>query len=185
MTSTTVQSEKFVLSLSPDYVSHWGFWEAVRELLQNAIDQKQVNPESEIVFTHDEDLKVLTIGSTNSVLTRQSLLLGVTTKTNNRNAIGQFGEGYKLAMLVLARLFLDVEIHNGDEIWRPAFEFNDQYGANVLTVSIEPAPYDLQGVAFRIGGVPRSLDDDPANPDDQAVRICYDDIHQNYLIDIS
>lgn len=177
-------SEKYVLSLSPDYVSHWGFWEAIRELLQNSIDQKQADDKCEIVFNYNKDDETLTIGSTNCKLDRRSLLLGSTTKANDRNSIGCFGEGYKLALLVLARNLLDVKIHNGDEIWRPSFEHNDQYDAHVLTITIEPAPYDLKGVAFYIKGVPESLEDgNPLIADDDAVRCCYEDIHQNYLID--
>lgn len=31
------------------------------------------------------------------------MLMGVSTKTNNSNALGQFGEGMKLTMIVLLR----------------------------------------------------------------------------------
>lgn len=180
MSHATITPTQYVLSLSPDYVKHWGFWEAIRELLQNSIDQQQVDSKCEVVFDYDNELETLTVGSTNCKLSRKSLLLGNTTKANSTETIGCFGEGYKLAILVLTRALLDVEIHNGDEIWRPYFKYSDKYESDVLVIDVLPAPYDLKGVAFRISGVPESLEDHPG--DDDKLRICYDDIHQNYLI---
>ncbi len=33
-----MKGEKVYLTLSQDYVQDWGFWEAIRELLQNMMD---------------------------------------------------------------------------------------------------------------------------------------------------
>ncbi len=123
-----------VLSLTPDYVMGWKFWEAARELLQNAIDQHTTNPTSRILFRYDGEGERLTIGSTGAKLEPRCLLLGQTTKTLERDTIGQFGEGFKLAILALTRMSYGVTIYNGQEVWVPNFEWSDEYGTHVLVV---------------------------------------------------
>jgi len=137
-----------VLTLTPDYVSTWSLWEAVRELLQNAIDQRTLN-KSRIIFEYEDEK--LTIGSTNAYLSPKTLLLGMTDKRNDAT-IGQFGEGYKLAMLVLTRMSYDVKLRNGSELWVPAFEYNEEYESHVLVINRYEAE-DCGGVFFDITNV--------------------------------
>ena len=107
---------KYELSLSPEYVSHWGIVEAVREIFQNAIDQAAVQEDNPMFFSYEknevksagwgmtyEQDGVLRIGNRDSILDAKSLLLGATTKRDDQKTIGQFGEGYKIATLVLLR----------------------------------------------------------------------------------
>lgn len=97
---------KFELSISTGYVPDWGIVEAFRELYQNAIDNETINPENKASFSFvQEDEKTGTVRITNktSVLTKESLLLGSTTKANDENTIGKHGEGYKIAFMVLLR----------------------------------------------------------------------------------
>lgn len=86
------------LSLSPKYVSGWGVEEAVREILQNAIDQKADGAEVSVSYDR-ETLSILTDGAR---LKTSTLLLGESGKDDERY-IGKYGEGYKLALLVLTR----------------------------------------------------------------------------------
>jgi len=141
---------KHTLSMTPDYVLSWGIWEAVRELLQNAIDQHIADAQSALIFQYEPGNERLIVGATNCVLEPRTLLLGVTTKACDCGTIGQFGEGYKLALLVLARSSYDVIIRNGDEIWKPTFEFSDEYQSSVLTVCRYEAPQRYDGVSFEI-----------------------------------
>ncbi len=142
---------EYTLSLSPDYVLSWGFWEAIRELLQNSIDQATANAESEKIFDYTEP--VLTIGNTNCVLKPKTLLLGVSDKQCSKKMVGQFGEGYKLALLVLTRLSWDVEILNNDTVWVPRFVYSDEYQEHVLTISVYHAEVPVDGVHFVIRDV--------------------------------
>ena len=144
---------KHTLSMTPDYVLSWGIWEAVRELLQNAIDQHTEDAQSDVVFEYDPSEQRLTVGATNCTLEPKTLLLGASTKACNRQAIGQFGEGYKLALLVLARASYEVIVRNGAEVWKPAFEFSDEYRSSVLTVSRYKAEEPTDGVFFDIRDV--------------------------------
>ena len=97
----------YELSLVKTYVSRWGMAEAVRELIQNALDS-----ESPFIYEFEREadgLWALRLTSEFTVLTPQTLLLGTTSKAEAEDAIGSFGEGYKIAFLVLTRAGYDVE----------------------------------------------------------------------------
>lgn len=153
---------KHILSLSAKYVAHWGAWQAVRELLQNAIDQHHADAQSGVVFAYSPHIERLTIGTTNAFLTPKTLLLGETDKAEDAGAIGEFGEGYKLAILVLLRLQMDVTIRNGAETWVAKLERSEEYGAHVLTVERFVSGDPSDGVYFDIDGFPKHMFDEVA-----------------------
>lgn len=143
---------KYVLPLSPDYVADWSDWNAVRELLQNAMDAHDAGGEKPRMEYSDG---TLIIESARERLSRKSLLLGGTTKADNENQRGKFGEGYKLALLVFCRKLYDVRVWNGGEMWEPKFENNPDFdGAPTLTINILPAPELFDGIRFIIKGFP-------------------------------
>ena len=134
---------RYELSLSENYVSNWGLVEAIREIFQNAIDQENmarppkdwyddVEKESPnkmffnfAVDSHNPNkYRTLSIGNKESILDVNSLLLGETTKSDDKRAIGKFGEGYKLALLVLTRLGKKIKIFNygAREVWTAALK---------------------------------------------------------------
>ncbi|GAV11443.1 hypothetical protein [Paenibacillus sp. NAIST15-1] len=130
---------KYELSLSRDYVPDWTLVDAIRELFQNALDQQTTMPDNEMFFSYKEDEKKLYIGNKSSVLSVKSLLLGKSTKRNEPNTIGKFGEGYKVATLVLTRLNKCVTFFNygAREVWRPRFVNSRRYGCEILTFFID------------------------------------------------
>jgi len=130
---------KFELSLSKEYVPDWDYVDGVRELFQNALDQEMESEENKMFFEYDEENETLRIGNKTSVLDVRTLLLGETTKKDNDNLIGQFGEGYKVATLVLAREGSNVVFNNygNREVWKPRFVKSRRYGTDVLTFFIE------------------------------------------------
>ena len=130
---------KIELTIAPNYVPNWTLVDAIRELFQNALDQQKQNNENEASWNYDDDTGVLTISNATSKLTAASLLLGQTTKADDKSTIGQFGEGYKIATLVLLREGQNVVFYNygAREIWRPRFVKSRRFGTDILTFFIE------------------------------------------------
>lgn len=112
-------ASKFELSLDVNYVNSWGVVEAVRELFQNAIDESVQCPANNYFFEYEKEKQLLKIGNKKSVLQTETLLLGVTGKTDDTKTIGQFGEGYKLATVVLLRTGHPITFYNygNKEVW--------------------------------------------------------------------
>lgn len=141
-----VLKKTYELPLSKEYVRHWGMAEAVRELIQNALD-------SESPFEYEFTLDKLYIISRFASLTPKTLLLGSTSKSDNKDAIGSFGEGYKIALLVLTREGYPVKIHNGERTWVPGFVHSKKFDAEMLCIDDLPAVRKREGLVFEVQGL--------------------------------
>ncbi|PHR96663.1 MAG: hypothetical protein COA78_28405 [Blastopirellula sp.] len=142
---------QYELPMNVDYVKHWGMAEAVRELIQNSLD---CNSPFEYSFSSNaEGTHTLKLFSKFEQLLPKTLLLGTTSKADDPHSIGSFGEGYKIAMLVLKRMKYDMVIYNRDRIWKPHFVYNKKYEAEILVVSDEAAPQTNEGVTFAVSGL--------------------------------
>lgn len=135
----------YELPMSRDYVRHWGFAEALRELVQNMLDSESPNEFSVVDHT-------VSITSRFDTLPASTLVLGETSKSDDPSFIGSFGEGYKLALLVLTRLGYDVTVYNGDVRWTPAFQHSDTFGCEVLVIHEAPIQGN-QGLTFQVSGL--------------------------------
>ena len=131
--------QKIELTISPNYVPNWTIVDAIRELFQNAIDQESQHPGNTMGWEYDNTEQKLYITNKTSVLTAQTLLLGQTSKANDESTIGQFGEGYKIATLVLLRNGKQITFYNygAKEIWRPRFVKSRRFGTDILTFFVE------------------------------------------------
>ena len=110
-----MKNNKITLPLSHLYVHHWTVHEALRELFQNAIDRQKEKTECSLFFSFIKEEEKFIIGNKKTTIGVDTLVLGNTDKALNDEALGQFGEGYKLALIVLLRQKLTVLIHNGKE----------------------------------------------------------------------
>lgn len=121
---------KYELSISADYVPSWGIVEGVREFFQNAIDEETRDSSNKMMLSYDADREVLQIGNKHSELDIKSLLFGNTTKDKDAEMIGNHGEGYKIATVVLLRNNKKVTFYNycRREIWRPRLVKSKKYG---------------------------------------------------------
>lgn len=131
---------KYELSITRDYVPDWTVVDAVRELFQNALDQQTTVQGNEMFFDYNEESKTLSIGNKSSILNVNTLLLGSSTKRNDDQTIGKFGEGYKIATLVLTRLEKKVVFYNygAKEVWSPRFVKSRRYdGSEILTFFVD------------------------------------------------
>src|ERR1700733_1527645 len=144
---------KFTLPISPEYVAHWGLWEAVREIYQNALDESSSDKECESKIEYFEDDERLEISTSKGNLKTNSLVLGKTSKRDDQTQRGKFGEGYKLALLVLARDPVhDVTGWTNKERWRVKIEEDDIFKSEVLNIYADPY-VSKEGVLFTIENV--------------------------------
>jgi hypothetical protein len=124
------------LSVDPQYVQSWGRWEALRELLQNGLDARD-RGHALSVSRGAGARKTVRITNYGTVLERKTLLLGGTDKRGDEAQRGQFGEGYKLALLVLARQGVEVQVRTGDEMWTAHIEPSVTFGgADCLKIKV-------------------------------------------------
>jgi len=145
------------LSVNPDYVRSWGLWEALRELLQNTIDSHEQGNAMEVSYGRtvgraSGEGVPLRLVNRGTKLSRDTLLLGTTSKADDALQRGQFGEGYKLAFLVLTRLGYQVVVKNDDELWKPFIGYSDTFGANVLKIAVSPRKAD-GNVSIEVYGI--------------------------------
>lgn len=136
----------YPLSISPDYCADWDHYDAIREILQNALDSEGG---TSIKFDGDS----LIIMNEGVKLSPSTLLLGVSSKSDEDNSVGGFGEGYKIACLILKREGYGVEIHNSDLLWEPVWEESSLYDTRVLTIHEKPLERDTGALTFIINGL--------------------------------
>lgn len=127
-------ASKYELTISTEYVSNWGIEEAVRELFQNAIDNEITTPENEMYFNYSKEDEKLMIGNKTSCLTLDTLLLGSSSKRNDKNTIGKHGEGYKIAFMVLLREGKSVTVYNygSREVWETKLVKSRRFGNQLV-----------------------------------------------------
>ena len=81
---------KYELSLVKSYVQEWTAEDAIREIIQNAIDESNRVEDNAMSVEYDPEEKTLIISNKKSVLTHDTLLLGNTSKATDDNMIGKF-----------------------------------------------------------------------------------------------
>lgn len=138
--------KKYIIPMSIDYIKSWTVSEALRELVQNQID----NTSEAITEVNEEGLF---IGNRTGKLSTSTLVLGSSTKSEDRNKLGEYGEGYKLAMLVLLREGCQITIYNSDKIWKPSFEYVEQYDTKLLVVNETINKSPTSSIIFHIVGI--------------------------------
>lgn len=147
----------FELSISVNYVLDWTLLHAIREIFQNSLDRQTENPvENTMLFDYDEGLQLLKIGNRNSNLCPSSLVLGNSSKTQDDRMIGQFGEGYKLALVVLLRLGKSVTIYNNPDVWTPTIKMSDNFKTPVLNINVVKYRFKTlpeENLIFKISGI--------------------------------
>jgi hypothetical protein len=130
-----VAGTELTYPMSTGYVRDWDVPRAVAELVANAVDE---DPDARFRWCGDH----LEIVDRGGGLPAEALIIGWSSKTDDQ--IGQFGEGTKIAALVLARELGDgaVTIHTDGWTLRPRIEHRtfgvDDTTVAVLVMGIEP-----------------------------------------------
>lgn len=148
-------TNSYELTLTPNYVSDWNFNDALRELIQNGTDQEVLDPDNEFQIDYSPKEKVLRLKNRKSVLKINTLLLGRSSKANNEDTVGQFGEGYKIAALVLNRLGKTFTIYNNekDEVWDSRFKNSEKWLEKILCFYVSKRKTDDHGLCIEVGNV--------------------------------
>lgn len=139
----------YVLSLTPEYRSHWSVSDAIRELLQNALDDKS---SFEYAFPNNH----MIIRNVGVSIPAKTLLLGCTSKGDEEDSVGGFGEGFKIALLILCREGYKVLVRNGERLWTPYFKYSDVYDSDMLHIDEAELEGNLD-LTFIIEGVDEEL----------------------------
>lgn len=127
---------KIYTTISPQYCHTWGTLEALRELFQENIDvQTMYNCSGSISYNTDEG--VIVIKDEGPGIPISSFAMGMSDKRDHDDAIGQFGEGLKLACLVMARIGRKINIETVGVTLAPFIEKHPQLGCDVLSFTYE------------------------------------------------
>ena len=145
----------YELTLTPNYVSDWTFNDAIRELIQNGTDQEILDKSNKFSIDYDYKSKTLRLTNTKSKLKINTLLLGRSSKSDNGDTVGQFGEGYKIAALVLNRLGKTFTIYNNErgEVWTSRFKNSEKWLEKILAFYVEKVPASNTGLVIEVGDV--------------------------------
>lgn len=138
------------LSITADYVPNWHIADGIRDLVQNARDSEIQFGAPMKIDWYNGKLRIENDGVT---LPTKALLLGYTTKEDNKALAGKWGEGLKLGILALVRDGCDVKIRNGSETWKPAIVDSTKFESKVLAFDITTGNKPDNRVRIEIGGV--------------------------------
>ena len=153
-------TNSYELTLTPNYVSDWNFNDALRELIQNGTDQEVLDPDNEFQIDYSPKEKVLRLKNRKSVLKINTLLLERSSKANNEDTVGQFGEGYKIAALVLNRLGKTFTIYNNEknEVWESRFKNSEKWLEKILCFYVSKRKTDDHGLCIEVGNVTQGVE---------------------------
>ena len=126
-------AEQKKLTIEKEYCATWVITDAIREIIQNAIDTK-----TDMSITQNgEGWEVRDSG----VGVRLSdFLLGRSSKKDDAGVIGQFGEGLKIACLVLARNNRVIIVEALGKRYKFSFQYDKEWDSHLLTIDIETSP---------------------------------------------
>lgn len=134
---------KISYGMTKDYRKEWGVIEAVRELVQNCIDNKECNHSYKLV-----DGKI-TITTSGFILPLSTFALGES-QHKTSDSIGGFGEGFKLALLVLEREKCSPIVMFGDKRAIPRFEYDELLEREVFVIELVDCTEQSQNTEFSL-----------------------------------
>lgn len=137
--------KRYELSITKGYCNDWTIENALREIFQNQLD-------SDAEGHHSYQDGQLEITSCEVSIPSKTLLMGVTTKREDSDSVGGKGEGFKLAVGILLREGLEVEILNGPFKWVPSFKYSQTFEEDILVIDEYDLPQN-DDLTFVIKGV--------------------------------
>ncbi len=114
-------------NITADYCPNWTSVDAIREMVQNAVD-------SGLEFSCTVDGGIVEVRTKGTALPPQALAIGYSDKACGD--IGGFGEGFKLGMLVLTRLGYCPRIHSDGTVIEGGFSYNEGTESETFSLSV-------------------------------------------------
>lgn len=144
---------KFTYPIKSTYVSDWGIQEALRELIANGLDA-QAQQGAPFSHSYNPKRKRVILKNLGVRLPLDAFYFGGSDKLGEAGIIGKYGEGLKLAMLVIARSDEhSMTLTNGDEIWTPKLEADKHTGVQCLVVRKKANPVQEADLYVTVNGV--------------------------------
>jgi len=119
------------LTVESSYCKNWTVVDALRELIQNALDTK-----TKVTFNNCGS-KLWEIRDRGQGLKLTDFLIGRSSKQSNDGVIGQFGEGAPIGCLVLARNNRKVTVQSLGKQYSFSLQYDNQWETDLLTISID------------------------------------------------
>lgn len=140
--------ERFSITtpVSTSYRKQWGEWEAIREIVQNTLDEVESLPE----LTKLDDATICIQDHGEGCELANMIIFGKSEK-KGENKRGQYGEGAKMAATVLLRCGFKVTAESRD--WKITFTLGSLLGEEVLKYDIEKTYQRPTGFKFLITGI--------------------------------
>jgi hypothetical protein len=129
---------KYTYLISEKYCENWTIQSAIREVIANAIDTT-----SEPIFSWASGKG--TIANIGCFIETSHLLLGESTKRETQDAIGQFGEGFKIAALVFVRQNRKFSIRTKKNNFVFFMQFSEDFNCNILGVDVQECENQIDG----------------------------------------
>ena len=136
-------AEKRVLTIEADYCKDWGIQDAIREIIQNGLDTG-----TKIAFGLNGNLWEIVDNGIGVKLS--DFIIGRSSKRDDKNVIGQFGEGLKIGCLVLAREGRQVRIISLGKSYDFSIQYDDTWQEKLLTIDVDDSPIKQKGTAVSI-----------------------------------
>ncbi len=126
-------AEQRKLTIEPSYCENWKIKDAIREIIQNAVDTG-----SKVSFLNGG--KFCCVSDKGTGLKLSDFLLGRSSKRGDESTIGQFGEGLKIGCLVLARNNRAVKVRSNGKEYQFTIQHDTAWDSNLLTIDIDDYP---------------------------------------------
>lgn len=155
--TTERYSQIIEFPIAREYVSDWTTTDALRELVQNTLDEQDRLREDQSL-KHDVRYiaknRVALFMNEGTRIDAADFVLGESSKNNAAGpSRGKFGEGFKLAVVVLLRNGYSIVLRSQDTLWRFSFDHSDTYGREVLAISKSRLESSFDGVAWAVFGI--------------------------------
>jgi hypothetical protein len=139
-------AERRTLTIESNYCKEWTIRDAIREIIQNALDTgTKINIKPCVL---DADGKVKFCVADNGVGIKLSdFIIGRSSKRENNKVIGQFGEGLKIGCLVLAREGRQVSILSLNKKYIFSIQYDGTWQEKLLTIDIDDSPTEQIGTS--------------------------------------